>query len=696
MTRGEKTYFGRPSPMRARFVYCLIAVAFLFIAGRLLYLQVLGAADIRLKAENLRQISRTANVSRGAIVDVQGNILASSFRACNVFVDPKYLHAYLEGKANSQGLTVDGLANALAQILGAEAETIKSKLETRWQYVQKGEELVKTDVEYVMLARQMPTDIAERLRQADKTLLGISSEEPEASKVFNLLNAGIGVENVYKRLYPKGGLGAGVIGFVNDNGNGGAGVEAYYNDILNGRPDPGDDLPSAANGYTLRLTLDATIQYLLERELDAAIAECQPARACALALDPMSGRILAMASRPTFDPAEFALTAAENHRNLPTGMTYEPGSTFKIITAATAIEEQIVGGAQLFSDPGSLTVGPDTIVNWDSAITAHGDITLTQAMMDSSNVVFGQVGMLIGRDLFRLYLKGFGFGEQTGVDLGGEEKGMLVPGENIRSIDMVTMAFGQANLVTPLQLLSAVCAVANGGYLYQPYLLDAVLDSDGREVQRTEPQIKRQVISTSTAREVTAILEKVVESGTGSRVKIPGIRVAGKTGTAQKIDPEDNRYSEDDFIVSFLAFAPAERPRIAVLFIIDSPRGVKPQGGVLAGPRVKNILEGTLQYYGIPVDAQTPDHLEEWRNDLARTTAAQATIVQAAEPLAPPGEGETAVPSLIGLTMAQVGETLAGAELLYTFEGSGLAVEQLPLAGTIVNRGDTVKVVFGE
>jgi cell division protein FtsI/penicillin-binding protein 2 len=355
-----------------------------------------------------------------------------------------------------------------------------------------------------------------------------------------------------------------------------------------------------------------------------------------------------------------------------------------------AIEEKIVGSDQLFSDPGFLKIGPDTISNWDSSVTAHGDITLTRAMMDSSNVVFGQVGMLIGRDLFRLYLKGFGFGEQTGVDLGGEERGMLVPDENIRSIDMATMAFGQANLVTPLQLLSAVCAVANGGYLYQPYILDAVLDSDRQVVRQTEPQIKRQVISATTAKEVTGILEQVVESGTGSRVKIQGIRVAGKTGTAQKLDPEHNRYDENNYIVSFLAFAPAEQPRIAVLFVIDSPQGVKPQGGALAGPRVKNILEGALQYYGIPVNAQTQGVLPEV------PPAEEREAPPVGEAAIQPGDGEAVVPFLVGMTMNQAGAALAAEGLLGDFQGSGLAAEQIPAAGTVVNRGDKVEVVFGD
>ncbi|MDR1070512.1 MAG: PASTA domain-containing protein [Gracilibacteraceae bacterium] len=673
---GQGRERSKPSRARERFVHCLIALIFALVVGRLFYLQVIDGKNIRQRAEELRRMSQIAIVGRGAVVDAQNNILAKSIRSYDVFADPEFMRDYLNGDFNNRGLTVEGLARALASILDAEETALLAKL--------------NSDGKYVLLARQIPTEISEKLSHADKTLLGMRIEGTE-SEIFNLLNIGVGVTDSYKRHYPMGSLGAGVVGFVKDDGNGAAGVEAYYNGILNGRAGPDSDLPPVNGSYSIRLTLDATIQHLLEKELDAALAECNPTRACVAALDPMSGKILGMASRPTFDPAEFAGTDPENYRNLPTNMTYEPGSTFKIITASMAIEEQLVARDRLFSDPGFLTIGPDTIRNWDSAITAHGDITLARAMMDSSNVVFGQVGMLIGRDLFNLYLRGFGFGEQTGVDLGGEEQGMLVKYDNIRNIEMATMAFGQANLVTPLQLLSAACAVVNGGYLYQPYILDAVLDGEGRALRRTEPEVKRQVISAATAQEVTGILEQVVENGTGSRVKIPGIRVAGKTGTAQKVDPLTGQYSDTDFVVSFIAFAPIENPRIAVLFVIDTPKGVKPQGGTLAGPRVKNILEGALQYYGIPVDGKTPDDLSEWRSTEVRETAPAET-----EPLALPGEGEVAVPSLIGLTMKQAGEALAAAELRYQFRGSGLAVEQFPAAGTVVNRGDTVEVAFGQ
>jgi cell division protein FtsI/penicillin-binding protein 2 len=702
---------------RERVVHYLIVLIFVMIAGRLFYLQVIDDKNIRREAEELRQASRIAVVGRGAIVDAQNNILAKSIRSYDVFVDPAYLRRYLRGSFNDRGLTVDGLAEGLAVILEMEKEEILTKLQA--------------EGEYVPLIKQAPTEVADKLRQVDQTLLGMKIEakdengekdgsggsaesgengedsesgedaenaEKEKKEKLNLLNIGFGVTPSYKRHYPMGSLGAGVVGFVKDDGNGAAGVEAYYNEILNGRTGPDSDLPLINGAYSLRLTLDATIQHLLEKELDIAMEECNPLRACGLAIDPMSGRILASASRPTFDPAEFAGTDPENYRNLPTSMTYEPGSTFKIITAAMAIEEQIVSNDRLFSDPGFLTIGPDTIRNWDSDITAHGDITLARAMLDSSNVVFGQVGMLIGRDLFRLYLQAFGFGERTGVDLGGEERGMLVKYDNIRNIDMATMAFGQANLTTPLQLLSAACAVANGGYLYQPYILDAVLDDGGQPLRQTAPEVKRQVISATTAKEVMAMLEQVVENGTGSRVRIPGIRVAGKTGTAQKIDPVSGQYLESDYIVSFMAIAPAENPRIAVLFVIDSPQGVKPQGSALAGPRVKNILEGALQYYGIPVDGSTPDALDDWLYTTPGVTGplALSETFPLAEPPAPPGEGEVAVPSLIGLTMKQVGERLAETELLYRFRGSGLAVEQFPAAGAIVNRGDVVEVMFGQ
>ena len=296
----------------------------------------------------------------------------------------------------------------------------------------------------------------------------------------------------------------------------------------------------------------------------------------------------------------------DDRRNLAIGMSYEPGSTFKIITGSAALEEGVIHPDDTFSDPGYLRIPPRLITNWDSDQKPHGNPTFTQGMQLSSNVVLAQVGKKLGNSAFYTYLKAFGFGSKTGIDIAGEESGILVPQDKVREIDLATMSFGQANSVTPIQLLTAISAVANGGTLYRPYIVDKITTPDGQLVQQQKPTPIRQVISKATASQMTNILEQVVSDGTGHLAQIPGINVAGKTGTAQKVDPKTGGYSSTDYIASFAAFAPAEDPKIAVLIIIDTPKATEShQGGTLGGPRAKAIIEGALQYYGFPVAKET-------------------------------------------------------------------------------------------
>ena len=409
-----------------------------------------------------------------------------------------------------------------------------------------------------------------------------------------------------------------------------------------------------------------------------------------LALDPKTGRILGMGSRPTFDPTEYDKVTPDVRRNLSIGMSYEPGSTFKIITGSAALEEGVIQPTDTFPDPGYLRIPPRLITNWDSDQKPHGYPTFIQGMQLSSNVVLAQVGMKLTKEPFYTYLKAFGFGSKTGVDISGEESGLLIPKDKVRDIDLATMSFGQANSVTPIQLLTAISAVANGGTLYRPYIVDKITTPDGQLVQQQKPTPVRQVISKATAMQMTKVLEQVVDDGTGNLAKIPGIKVAGKTGTAQKVDPKTGEYSTTDFIASFAAYAPAEDPQIAVLVIIDTPReGDSHQGGTLGGPRAKAIIAGALQYYGLPV---------------AKDTASTVTISPSDSPVRPspksvipertPVSGEAIVPDLTGMTMRQVGDILAKSELHFNFSGSGLVSLQSPQAGKVVVKGTTVEVKF--
>ncbi|MCG1026204.1 penicillin-binding transpeptidase domain-containing protein [Dehalobacter sp.] len=659
-------------------IYGLLIGLSVLILGRLFYLQVINSAELKARGADFQAIRQTMLYERGTIMDAQGNVLAKSVPVKDVYADPRMLDKSI---AKDKTLTSEQIlqkkekiAENIAAILGEDKNDILT--------------LLRKDLAWVSLKRQVDISTAEKIKELDIQ--------------------GIGFSDNYKRSYPAGEMGAAILGIVNMAGDGVEGLEYSYNAELKGEANLENPVETDQNneiqdnvqsGDNLTLTLDSTIQHLIEHELDDIVAETKPQRAVILAMDPKTGKILGMGSRPSYDPSNYASTKPDQRKNLAISMIYEPGSTFKIITGSAALEENAINTTQLFKDPGYWVVGGRRITNWDSDKKAHGNITFVDGMKLSSNVVLAQVGQKLGRDLFYTYLKSFGFGSLTDIDISGEERGLLIDKSRVKSLELATMSFGQANLVTPIQLLTAICAVANGGQLMQPYIVENIKNMDGEIVSKTQPKIVRQVISKTTSKTMSDILVSVVDSGTGSRAKIPGIKVAGKTGTAQKIDPETGKYSDTDYIVSFVGYAPANDPKIAVLVVIDTPHAPVIQGGTLGGPRVKNIIEGTLQYYGVPVSAETPSDLTKVDPDVLAEQAAAKNGNTEADKNSPParqaGEGEVLVPDLKGLTIRQAGELLGKLDLRYEFGGSGLAYKQSPEAGKVVNRGDTIEVLFG-
>lgn len=665
----QRKYFSRQW-----LIYCLLIFISLAVFSKLFYLQVLNASELKARGASFWVNGQTMVYERGSIADAQGNILAKSVPAKDIYADPNNLLKNII--KNNQGITeeeikgeIDDIAGSLAQILGKDKKELS--------------ELLAKDLSWVSIARQVDID--------------------KAKKIGELAIPGIGFTDTFKRIYPAGLMASSVLGIVNMAGDGAEGIEYYYNSELKGEKEfKAINLDSSAEdnnvyaGYNLTLTLDATIQHLVEQELDKIMEESQPQRAVILAMDPMSGKILGMGSRPTFDPNDFSKTKPEERKNLALSMIYEPGSTFKIITGAAALEENVVTPTQVFNDPGYYRVNGRTITNWDSDRKANGDITFAEGMERSSNVVLAKVGGLLGKDTFYTYLKSFGFGSRTKIDIAGEETGLLIEKSRIKDLELATMSFGQANLVTPIQLLTAINAVANGGNLYQPYILDKITNKEGQTLLASEPKVVREVISPTTSKTMTDILVNVVNQGTGGRAKIPGIKVAGKTGTAQKIDPETGTYSSTDFVTSFVGYAPADQPKIAVLVALDAPHGPVIQGGTLAGPHVKKIIESTLQYYGIPVSANTPSDIQNLSPETIQEKPAVNQPDKPVTELPTPGKGEVLVPDLTGMTMRQSGEQLSKLDLRYKFSGSGLAYQQFPEAGKIVNQGDTIEVIFSK
>lgn len=663
-TKSKVKYFSRD-----RWVQVILLSVVVVVFGRLVFLQVVQASDLKAKGIERRTIDQSLRPDRGVIFDAQGNVLAQSIPVKQVYADPRTLDSTIA--KNQFKKSKDDVAKELGGILEVDPQEILDKL--------------NKDLSWVNLAHQV--------------------EVAKADKILALKIPGVGCSDEEKRIYPMGVFASSVLGIVNQDGHGVEGAEYYYDKVLFGKPgfqskeqdtrarsilDALSQGDPSRPGNSITLTIDSTIQYYIEQQLDEAQKATNAKSVTILAMDPKTGRVLGMGSRPSFDPTDYTKVAPEVRRNLAISMSYEPGSTFKIITGAAALEEGLIQPDETFNDPGFLRISPLYITNWDSDQKPHGFITFTKGMQLSSNVVLAQVGNRLGKEKFDTYLKAFGFGQKTGIDISGEENGLLLPAERVRDIDVATMSFGQANSVTPIQLLTAISAVANGGTLYRPYIVDKISSFDGQTVEQQKPTPVRQVISESTATQMTNILEEVVSNGTGHTAHIPGIRVAGKTGTAQKVDPTTGAYSKTDFVASFAAYAPAEDPKIAVLVIIDTPNTEDGhQGGTLAGPRAKAIIEGALQYYGLPVANDTESTVTISPSDNAVRPTPQQVV-----PERVPLGGEIVIPDLTGMTMREVGETLAKSELHFNFSGTGLAIQQSPQPGKIVTRGSPVEVKF--
>ncbi len=641
----------------------LLGLILLLVFGKLVSLQIVNAADLEAKGIQRRASDQSVKPERGSIFDAQGNVLAQSQPVREVYANPRMLDQLAtDGKLKT---TKAEIAKNLSALLGTKEEDILAKL--------------NKDLAWISLAHGVEIATAEKIMTLDIPGVGLSNEE--------------------KRVYPMDTLAASVLGIVNMDGHGVEGLEAYYDQQLygnsvyqtNSSQTDTDSGQTNNAGNNLTLTLDSTIQFLIEQQLDSTMEETKAKSVTILAMDPSSGKIIGMGSRPSFNPNDYQNTTPEERRNRAISMSYEPGSTFKIITGAAALEEGTITPEDTFEDNGYYQIGPRVITNWDSDHRKSGNLTFTEGMEHSSNVVLAQVGLKLGKEPFFTYLKAFGFGSKTGIDITGEESGLLVSKDQARDIDLATMSFGQANLVTPVQLLSGICAVANGGTLYKPYIVDKITAPNGTLIQQNKPSPVRQVISKNTSAQMVNILTKVVTEGTGQSAQIPGINVAGKSGTAQKIDPETGEYSTTDYIASFAAFAPAENPKIAILFIVDSPQEGEHQGGIVAAPRVKTILEGALQYYGVPVANDTP-------SDISSSISAEDQPVrpspQEVTPEREPGSGEVVVPDLTGLTMRQAGETLGKLKLHFNFTGNGLVSAQDPTPGKVVNAGSQVQLKF--
>lgn len=513
----------------------------------------------------------------------------------------------------------------------------------------------------------------------------ISPEKADEIRKMGL--PGIVVTEDNKRYYPFGGLASHVLGFTGIDNQGLTGVESFHDKLLAGRngnvsylstasgqmiPGSNTTFEKPKDGLNLQLTIDKNIQTIMERELDQAMVQYQAKHVIAIAMDPNSGEILAMGSRPGYEPASYREYAPEVYnRNLPIWMTYEPGSTFKIITLAAALNEGKVDlHNEQFYDPGYIEVGGARLRCWKRG--GHGSETFLQVVENSCNPGFVILGQRLGKETLFNYITKFGFGKKTGIDLGGEENGILFKLDRVGPVELATTAFGQGVSVTPIQQIAAVSAAINGGKLYKPHVTKAWLHPEtGAVVESVKPTLIRDnIISADASRQVREALESVVAKGTGRNAFIDGYRVGGKTGTAQKVI--NGRYSADEHIVSFIGFAPADNPRLIVYAAVDDPKGLQ-FGGLIAAPLVRSIMSDALRYMGV----------EPSKEGIQRDYRyGETPIVE--------------VPNMVGMTITDIYEDLNMNFNLAKAGTGSTVISQAPKPGTRVERGSTIRIFLAE
>ena len=638
-------------------------VMFVLLFFRLFDLQITRHEELQSKAVNQQTRRTVVTASRGTIYDTAGNILAISSSAETIILSPLEIDNALNDTENPVTWTKDSLAAGLAEILGKDAASIRKRMDN-----------VKSQYELIQL-------------RADEEVAAKVRAYVEENKI-----SGVHLVADTKRYYPYGSLAAQVIGFVGDENTGLYGLEAYYEKELEGqsglvissKDQAENDMLytyeqyfAAKNGSDLTLTLDTTIQYYLEKGIESMVDKFSAANgASGIVMDAKTGGILAMASYPNYDLNDF-LTVSDQTlqeriereestvadmqllqwRNKALNDTYEPGSTFKILTLSAALEEGVVDKTTTVNCNGSVNISGYTI--HCSNKNGHGLQTLVQSVGNSCNPAFINYGLRIGNEKFYEYMRSFGLMNTTGIDLGGEAVGVFAADSSFTQLDLACYAFGQNFTVTPLALIAAQAACVNGGYLHTPYLVERITDSDGNVTYRHDNTPVRQVISEQTSATVRECLEYVVASGTGKNGQVAGYRIGGKTGTADK-------GQTGDVVVSFLCFAPADDPQVIMLITMDTPSratGTYVSGGNMVAPTASTVMAEILPYLGVEPSYSAEELLGM----------------------------DTTVPNVIGSTVEQAKEKLKERALSYKIVGDGDTItDQTPAGGAIIPGKSTV------
>ena len=626
---------------RIKYIFLCFILIFFIIFFKIVYVQVFSYEKLSTLSDDLWSRELPISASRGRILDRNGVVLADNSTVTSLVIIPNQIED----------------ANKVSKVLSSILDVSYSSM---YKHVTKKVSIERVHPE----GRNLSSSIAD--------------------KINSYSFPGVYLVKESKRYYPNGDMLSHVLGYTGIDNQGLSGIELLYDKYLTGEDGAikyysdakGNklDMPEVYNkseaGLDVMLTVDYDIQTSIERELDNINGMFSPDHALAVAMDPNTGEILGMSSRPSFDPNNYKNYSSEIlSRNLPIWMTYEPGSTFKIITTAASVEEGVVDLLHdEFYDSGSVTVSGSKLRCWKAG--GHGHQTMLQVFENSCNPGFVKMGFSLGKDKLFNYLKLFGFGNKTGIDLNGEGKGIIFDVSDVNDLELATTAFGQGVSVTPIQQITAVSSIVNGGNLYRPYIMKSILDGKTNNIYlENEKKLVRKTISESTTKTMRMALESVVARGGGKVTYIDGYRVGGKTGTAQKV--KDGRYLENNYIMSFMAVLPSNDPKVVLYLAIDNPKKTALLSSYTTTPFVRKILLDMINIMNIKKQPNQALKDYEWMD-----------------------KKYYKVPNVVGMTKSEAKKTLSNFSVTFVSDGD-VVVEQSPEAGSRYYETGEVKLLLG-
>ena len=632
-----------------RVLLCIAVV----LVGRLFFLQIIDKSDLQAKNLSQVQVDRKLQSPRGTIYDRNGRPLAMSVVTKSLYADPKMIKQ-----------SPSEVAELIEPYVTMSKEDIVKSLQE--------------DTAFVWIDRMMEPEKSKAVAQLieDKNLEGLNFVEES------------------KRYYPNGNLAAQVLGFVGTDDKGLDGLEMVLDDELKGgiqkelvaTDRKGNAIFGSVlskylpdKGKSVTLTIDASIQFIAERALDKAMEDTGAKHASVIVMDPKTGEILAMANRPTYDPNHYSQGSEEDFKNIAVTNLYEPGSTFKPIIASAALASGKWKLDQVYNDKGSFAANGHVMQNWNGE--GYGPVRLIDILKFSINTGMAEIGTTTGADILSKYVRNYGFGSKTGIELPGEGDGILYNPDDMSKLDVATMSIGQGIAVTPLQMVRAFGALSNGGAMMRPHIIKSYSNAQGEVTSTTENTVVGQPVPEETAKTIVDILEKEVSEGGGNKAMVEGYHFGGKTGTAEKLDTKRGGYLDGQYIASFIGFGPVEDPKFVVLVVIDDPQKGSYYGSQIVAPVFKDIVSQLVRYY------QMSPYVKE----------STPVAVKAANTLPEPkpgSDGSVTLPNFTGFTYGEVRDWLHKAGLAFKPDGTGTATSQDESSGTTVQAGTAITVHF--